>query len=97
MKKIFDTEGNLSCITFEKLNGGIASTVKRLSPQLFAETVFDGQKEANSLRIYLDGERPGSYGPDRPCLRVVFADDGKTIVDVALFNDPEGAELHWKR
>ena len=83
--------------TFKKENGEIVSVVKDLSAQLVVETVFKGRETARYLRIYLDGDNPNTYGPDRPCLRVGFLPDGKTIATVSLFNDPEGAELNWQR
>ena len=97
MKKLnYDQDGNVVCTTFED-NGKVISEVKDLSKQLVAETVFDGRPKARVVRMYLDGDNPGTFGPDRPCLRVELAADGKTVVAVSLLNDPSGAELNWKR
>jgi hypothetical protein len=82
---------------FKKENGELVSIVKDLSAQLVVETVFDGRETAQYLRIYLDGDNPEPYGPDRPCLRVGFLPDGKTVATVSLINDPEGAEIKWRR
>lgn len=83
--------------TFKNENGNVVSIVKDLSAQLEVETVFDGKENARYLRLYLDGDNPNSYGPNRPCLRVGFLPDGKTIATISLFNDPEGAEFKWLR
>lgn len=82
---------------YKEENGEIISVVKDLSAELVVETVFDGRKTARYLRIYLDGDNTETYGPDRPCLRVGFFPDGKTVATVTLFNDPEGVELKWLR
>jgi len=78
--------------------GNTVSTVNDLSPQLEVETVFHGKNEAEYLRLYLDGDRTApAYGPNRPCVRIEFADDGKTVTKISLFNDPQGADFEWKR
>ena len=84
-------------IFINQTTGQLFSTVTKLSPQLEIEAVFDGKEQAENLRIYLDAEKPGSYGPDCPCVRIEFGADGKTVVAVSLLNDPDGASFEWKR
>ena len=84
--------------TYKNPDGTVISVVKNLSPQLETETVFHGKDKAEVLRLYLAGDRTApAYGPKRPCLRIEFAPDGKTIVNIVLLNDPQGAELNWQR
>lgn len=84
--------------TYKDPDGTIVSVVKDLSAQLETETVFHGKDRAEVVRLYLDGNRTApAYGPKRPCLRVQFAPDGKTIDHIVLLNDPQGAEFEWKR
>ena len=84
--------------TYKDPNGKIVSVVRDLSPQLETETVFHGQDRAEVVRLYLDGDRIApAYGPERPCLRIQFAPDGKTISNIVLLNDPQGADFEWKR
>jgi hypothetical protein len=82
---------------FKKENGDVVSVVKDLSPQVIAETIFDGRPQAHAIRLYLDGENPDTCGIYRPCLRVEFSADGKTVVAVDLLNDPRKEKMHWKR
>lgn len=79
-------------------NGDVISTVTQLTPQLEVETVVHGKPTAEVVRVYLDGERTAyTYGPDRPCIRIEFAPDGKMVVGIALFNDPDGKDFNWRR
>lgn len=82
----------------DPVTGKVISTVNALSSQLEAETVFHSKDKAEYLRIYLDGDRTKeAYGPDRPCVRIQFAADGKTVVKISLLNDSQGADFEWQR
>lgn len=84
--------------TYKNPDGTIISVVNNLSPQLESETVFHGKDTAEVLSLYLDGDRTApAYGPNRPRLRIQFAPDGKTITNIVLLNDPQGAEFEWQR
>ena len=68
------------------------------SPQLEVETVAHGNPQAESMSIYLDGDRTApAYGPNRPRVRIAFTADGKTVTSICLLNDPEGRDFEWKR
>lgn len=78
--------------------GNIVSTVNNLTPQLEVETVLHGKKQAEYIRLYLDGDRIApAYGPSRPCVRIQFAPDGKTVTKISLLNDPLGDDFVWER
>ena len=83
---------------FRDLNGKVVSTVNNLTPQLEVETVVNGKEKADVIRLYLDGDRSvPAYGPARPCIRIEFAGDGKTVMEISLLNDPSGEKFEWKR
>lgn len=82
---------------FRNNDGTIISKVLSLTPQLVTETLFKGRPNAEAVILYLDGENSRTIGPERPCLWIKFAADGKTIVSISLTNDPQGANFHWQR
>lgn len=83
---------------FTDSKGNVVSVVENLTPQIEAETVVHGKEKADYIRLYLDGDRTTfSSGPNRPCVRIEFAADGKTVVKISLLNDPAGADFEWKR
>jgi hypothetical protein len=82
----------------DRETGEVISTVNQLTPQIEVETVKHGKSVAEILRIYLDGDCALTpYGPDRPCIRIEFAADGKTVKRINLYNDPQGADFEWQR
>lgn len=83
---------------FRDIDGKVISRVHFVSPQLEVETVAHGNPQAESMSIYLDGDRTApAYGPNRPRVRIAFAADGKTVTSICLLNDPEGRDFEWKR